>query len=414
MKKQNNKTRTDFLKYWFSKTEHDLEIRCLPSKEQLFSRDLAKIEEFLDAHIEENVYFGVCSRKGGGSKEHVKEVLCLWADLDFKDYKGGEKEAYERLKAFRYAPTIVIYSGNGFHAYWFLKEAEEPSEKIEAILRGIARDLQSDPSVCELARVMRMPDTFNYKNDEKKPVRIIQRNDSEYLLSDFQDFAVEDTGREPGKVDRQTVEEINNKCAFLHHAYQNKELPETLWYAMLSNLSRLSPGGPSLCHNYSQGHPGYDKKETDQKILHAQDGGGPHTCQYIREQGFACGMDCGVRAPVVKLQKKDPPKDLSSESLAVQEWTELLPFDDTVNLPCFPVDTLPDWLRESVEMVSEINQVDAGLSASIALAVLSTACAKKGVFDLITHREPLNIYTAPILSSGERKSSTVSVLTTPI
>ena len=112
METQNTKTHQYFLTLFLSKTECDLEIRCLPSKAQLFSRDIAELKKFIEEHLSENIYFGVCSRQGGGRAEHIKEVISLWADLDFKDYAGGEAEAHERLAAFRYAPTIVVHSGN--------------------------------------------------------------------------------------------------------------------------------------------------------------------------------------------------------------------------------------------------------------------------------------------------------------
>ncbi len=307
-----DKTRRDFLNLWLSKTEHDLEYRAFPSEHRLFSRNLSDIERFVTAHMHENLFFGVNSRKGGGKKEHVQEVPCLYADMDFKQYAGGEQEAYERLKAFRYAPSIVIHSGNGLHVYWFLKEAEEPSGKIESILRGIAQALQSDSSVAELARILRIPGTVNYKNGQKKPVKIVQWTDQEYNLSDFEDFAIEDAGSTTKKVERQTVEEINAKCAFMKHAYQNTQLPEPLWYSMTSNLARL-PEGVDLCHEYSQGYSGYNKRETDTKILHAINTP-PHTCRHIKQNGFTCGKDCGVKSPVVKLRKtsETPRIDLSN------------------------------------------------------------------------------------------------------
>jgi hypothetical protein len=42
----------------------------------------------------------------------------LWADLDFKQYRGGEAEAREALDNYKHEPNIVIASVNGLHAYW--------------------------------------------------------------------------------------------------------------------------------------------------------------------------------------------------------------------------------------------------------------------------------------------------------
>jgi hypothetical protein len=69
-------------------------------------------------HKDKNVFFGACPRfTKDGTKAGVKTVTCLWADLDGKDYEGGKEEALRVLMAFPIPPTVIIDSGNGYHAY---------------------------------------------------------------------------------------------------------------------------------------------------------------------------------------------------------------------------------------------------------------------------------------------------------
>jgi hypothetical protein len=96
------------------------------------------------------------------------------------------------------------------------------------------------------------------------------------------------------------------------------------------------------------------------------------------------------------------------------EWTDPIPFNDYSTLPDFPLDVLSGPGRQMIEEVSEVTQVDPGMTASIYLAVLSACLAKKGAVDLISHREPLNLYTCSILPSGNRKSSTMALMTGPL
>ena len=96
------------------------------------------------------------------------------------------------------------------------------------------------------------------------------------------------------------------------------------------------------------------------------------------------------------------------------EWPEPVSFDQYSSLPDFPVDALPGIGRVMVEAVSEVNQVDPALPASLYLGVLSTCLAKKARVDLTSHQEPLNLYGVPILDSGSRKSSTDSAMTRPL
>lgn len=96
-----------------------------------------------------------------------------------------------------------------------------------------------------------------------------------------------------------------------------------------------------------------------------------------------------------------------------EPWTDPIPFDDTFLLPDFPIDVLPDVGRRIVTELSEIAQVDSGLPGIMYLSVLST-CRAGDTVELLSHKEPCNLYLAVILPSGQRKTRVVSVLSRPI
>ena len=103
------------------------------------------------------------------------------------------------------------------------------------------------------------------------------------------------------------------ECDFIRWCRDNQaDVSEPLWFAMLSNVARLSPGGYDLCHEFSRNHPKYSYQEAEEKIRHALNDTKPHTCQYIKENGFNCGKDCGVKSPIVLTHKfvKEQPREL--------------------------------------------------------------------------------------------------------
>jgi hypothetical protein len=106
--------------------------------------------------------------------------------------------------------------------------------------------------------------------------------------------------------------------------------------------------------------------------------------------------------------------DFAGQTAENDEWPEPVPFDQYSSLPDFPLDALSGVGRKMVEVVSEVNQVDPAMPASMYLGVLSTCLAKKGKVDLKSHHEPLNLYTCSILESGGRKSSTASDMASPV
>lgn len=140
-----------------------------------------------------NIYFGVCPRSTKqGNKDAVKHIWSLWVDLDAKDFAGGKDEILFQLNSFPISPSIVVESGNGFHAYWILKESFEITGqtdvvKIESYLKSLATALHGDSAAAELARILRLPGTFNYKNAEApKEVKMGQFNSAQQCnLHDF-------------------------------------------------------------------------------------------------------------------------------------------------------------------------------------------------------------------------------------
>jgi hypothetical protein len=179
-----------FLKVIFEGTSQPIELRALPSRDRIFTRLPCEIRKFVSAHARENLYFGCATRDGeGGKKTNCREVIVLWADMDFKGVP--EAEARKRIASFPIPPTIVIESGGGFHVYWLLSAPESASDpRIEPVLRGLTEALGGDCSAAELARVLRLPGTLNFKYQPPRPVRILEMScERRYALADFEKYA---------------------------------------------------------------------------------------------------------------------------------------------------------------------------------------------------------------------------------
>lgn len=95
-------------------------------------------------------------------------------------------------------------------------------------------------------------------------------------------------------------------------------------------------------------------------------------------------------------------------------WDDPIPLGLNTKTPDFPIAALPQIGQDIVEAISETNQVDRGLTAGIYLAVLSTCLSKKVEVFLKTHKEPVNLFICCILDPGERKSTTMGMMTSPL
>ncbi len=109
-------------------------------------------------------------------------------------------------------------------------------------------------------------------------------------------------------------------CEFVRFCRDNPDaVKEPLWFALISNLAAIRPGGVSLCHELSKGHPDYSQAKTDSKILHSLNSSGPITCDHIKANGFKCSLSCNVKAPAGLLysKRKEDPKNVNRKRIKV-------------------------------------------------------------------------------------------------
>lgn len=125
-------------------------------------------------------YYGVAVRKGhDGSKAGVAYTRALWADLD------GSRPLKD-LTSFILPPGVVVHSGTGMHAYWFLTDPLSDLQILENMLKLIQTSFGGDPGAAEAARVLRVPGTLNYKYNPPRPVEVVYQEDANYTLEDLQ------------------------------------------------------------------------------------------------------------------------------------------------------------------------------------------------------------------------------------
>lgn len=160
------------------------------------------IESFVTNRPALNIYFGVAARRlpDNGKLENCTTLAVLFAEIDFKDFSGGEAEARAKLAAFPIQPHIVVFSGGGLHCYWLLTEPMDLCGDGAALagrrLRALARAVGADLAAAEPARVLRLPGTKNFKYDPPRDV-VVERFDVTQRCAVVDLDAAIDLAREP-------------------------------------------------------------------------------------------------------------------------------------------------------------------------------------------------------------------------
>ncbi len=153
------------------------------------------LDEIKRLNATHHVYFGVNPRPLSQAKKQddIQDVVCLWADVDGKDFDGEKDEALQRLQGFPIAPSIVIDSGHGYHSYWVFAETiinlrGDQRVLFKQTLSGMIRAIGGDKSKVHLDACLRLPGTLNLKDTPPIECKVVSFTDQTYRLEDFARF----------------------------------------------------------------------------------------------------------------------------------------------------------------------------------------------------------------------------------
>ena len=138
-----------------------------------------------------NVYFGVnpCTSipetnaagerkppsKVRGRKAYIAALNCLYAEFDAKDFGGSLDETLAHVLDLTVPPSVIVASGGGYHCYWLLDEpfvldTDETRARAVDVQARWTTFVRGDKAAKDIARVLRVPGTLNYKYEPPRPV----------------------------------------------------------------------------------------------------------------------------------------------------------------------------------------------------------------------------------------------------
>jgi hypothetical protein len=291
---------------------------------QNFYQTLEEVEAHAELHVanEFNAFFALGKFK---TKENRTAANCGWMQSFFLDIDCGPSKAtpdkHGRIRGYIDQTTglqavkdlcailklprpTVVDSGRGWHVYWPLTQPVEVEKWLPVAQTFKARCVEAniiiDPDVpADPARVLRIPNTKNFKDDPALDVVLMQT--TEPML--FDDFAAlmgplvpTKPVHQPKQLDDFTKAMLGNRqsrfktildktmqgdgCAQLEYIAENQEaIEEPLWRAGLS-IAKHCVDGDKAIHIISKLHPSYNPAATEKK---AQPIKGPYTCETFND-----------------------------------------------------------------------------------------------------------------------------------
>ena len=279
----------------------------------IFVDTIGELVDTIEAKKDKNHVFIGMANFDGHSRKNAISLRSFFVDLDVGDTKdfSSKQEALDALENFIQSqdlpPPVKVDSGNGIHAYWLLDtdipvdEWKLYAEKFKQLC--LSNGLHIDPSVtADRARILRCPDTFNFKSDPPTPTKILDQNTQVYQFEMFKEFlgAVEKSFEEILKVKSTEISrQINGQnnyatkfeiiakksldesstegCLQIRHIIRNRQtLSEPEWYAGLS-IAQHCVDRDEAIHALSKDHPDYNREDTEKKANQTQDM--PQSCE---------------------------------------------------------------------------------------------------------------------------------------
>lgn len=267
--------------------------------------------------------FVVASR----SSSTAVKLKSIFLDIDLTEGKKKKDKGYdtqtELVAAFRKflvatkmpLPTIMVYTGGGYHMYWVLEQAlAVPAwqELADALAEATRQNGLSCDTNCtvDAARILRVPGTKNYKYD---PPRMVEMR---HLLPRDYRFEEIDTPLLPYKVTRSrmvadrdmsifpprrgpagtsdlaagvfnnapaNLDTIAQGCEFVREALDTggRDYSEPQWN-LTTLIAVYSEGGVDDAKRMANGYPGYEEWKTEQKFEEKlQQGAKPPMCATV-------------------------------------------------------------------------------------------------------------------------------------
>lgn len=277
---------------------------------QTFHETLESCEQAVADLVKDqyNAYFA-CAKyetNENRTKANAKYFKAFWLDIDcgegkdYPDQSTGLQALIKFCETMSLPKPTVVNSGRGLHIYWRLKETIGAKEWLPVAERlkylCDEYEFRTDPSrTADAASILRVPETFNFKDDPPNPVAIMAMGkevDYEELKNKLGVLIAP-----PGfDIPKQPLNELtkalaNNEenwfkviisktikgegCAQIHKiATEQDTVGYDLWRAGLS-VAWACEDRDEAIHKISEGHPDYDPHATVRK---ARDTGGPQKC----------------------------------------------------------------------------------------------------------------------------------------
>ena len=313
----------------------------------------------------------------GRKAANIVRPRALWADFD-----DGRTDTYDRLIADPVPPSIIVESSPGkLHAYWPVKGLA--LDEFTPMQKRVIAQWGSDSKITDLPRVMRLPGFLHRKTGDAHPVSIALLSDKTYGRELIDQFAA--SLKEPrrleaagptGEMNRYSTAALNYACAAIENAAEGSR-NDTL-NSEAFGIAQLVAGGE------------IPKSVARESLANAAELAGLSVDEIA--QTLTSAFDAGSKKPRTAPVESGP--------LPLMRETE--------GPTPYPVDSLPEIMRNAVEAIAEHVGGPEAIAGQCVLGAAAYLAQSRVNAPHINHPGgmPCSLFQLTLAESGERKTET--------
>ena len=130
-----------------------------------------------------DTYFELITTNGqGGTTDNLKTAYCIGFDFDLKNQEEGfnNKDILNIFMQNKIHYNCLVDSGHGFHVYICIQPTQD-IELVNKVQTILAKKIGADINACKTTQLLRIPYTYNHKEDNANMVKIVGMDDRDEI-----------------------------------------------------------------------------------------------------------------------------------------------------------------------------------------------------------------------------------------
>ncbi len=315
----------------------------------------------------------------GRKAANIVRCRAVWADFD-----DGRPDTVDRLIALHTPPSIIVKtSPDNFHAYWPVTGLTR--EEFPTLQKRVSAQLGSDEKVNDLPRVMRLPGYLHRKTANAHPVSLVLLSEKTYSRDElFEQFAAApieprepETASPTSGMNRYAAAALKSACSTIENAAEGSRNDTLNTEAF--GIAQLVAGGE------------IEETEARESLTNAAEHAGLGAAEIA--QTLTSAFDAGSKKP---------------RNAPVSESGPLPLLRETEGPTPYPMDSLPQLMRDAVEAISEHVGGPEAIAGQCVLGAAAFLAQSRVNAPSITHPGgmPCALFQLTLADSGERKTET--------